>query len=348
MTITNAQSNSGVETSSKAWDGWCGSQPIPSISYMPLRVALSAIRHWKASIPQCTPQTSGGRHRQGEISDDNHVAINVNSTLGVGDTLVRLIVMSDGTHLSIIAANNKEWLEYVTIRNLSSKIRQMPSMNSVVMVALLLIPIKNDNIQPERLDEKRQTNRKVRNEVLQRVLQPLTFKQNPSTESGYYNVPCADENFRHSKPVIAASLADCPEYSNLHHLERHVWTWCECSNTKPGDYVPPDKQHPRWDHNKYWMLSDANTKAADAEASSRHRHCGFNAFRHIPCIMSDLPTPDLLQTIEIGMLDHLQRWIYLEALVRSPEVSGRIPCCFQSNLHRADEGQKLLALRWCS
>jgi hypothetical protein len=33
-------------------------------------------------------------------------------------------------------------------------------------------------------------------------------------------------------------------------------------------------------------------------------------FRHIPCIVSDLPKPDLLHTMPIGMLDHLQKWIF--------------------------------------
>jgi len=108
------------------------------------------------------------------------------------------------------------------IGNLSSKIRQMPSTHSIVMVALLPIPIKNRNIPQKRLDEERQTNREVLNEVLQRLLQPLTFKHIPSAESGYYNVLCADGNFRHCTPVVAAWLADCPEYSDLHHLERHV------------------------------------------------------------------------------------------------------------------------------
>jgi hypothetical protein len=32
-------------------------------------------------------------------------------------------------------------------------------------------------------------------------------------------------------------------------------------------------------------------------------------FRHIACIVSDLLKPDLLHTIQIGMLDHLQKWI---------------------------------------
>jgi len=71
----------------------------------------------------------------------------------VGDTLVPLIFKSDGTHLSNFAGDKKEWPVYMTIGNLSSKIRQMPSTDSIVMVALLPIPIKNRNIPQKRLDE---------------------------------------------------------------------------------------------------------------------------------------------------------------------------------------------------
>jgi len=236
--------------------------------------------------------------------------IEVKATLRLGDTLVPLIFMSDGTHFSNFAGDKKEWPVYMKIGFLSSKIRQMPSAHTVVMVALLPIPIKNRNIPQKRLDEQPQTNREVLNEVLRRVLQRLTFIQNPNAESGYYNVLCADGNFRRCKPVLAAWLADCPEYSDLHHLERHVCFWCECPQNELGDYVPSDKQHPRRDHNLYRTLSNANAKAADAEHSSHHVHRGFNVFRHIPCIVSDLPKPDLLHTMQIGMLDHLQKWMF--------------------------------------
>jgi len=178
------------------------------------------------------------------------------------------------------------------------------------MVALLPIPIKNGNIPQKQLDEQWQTNREVLNKVLRRLHQPLTFKHNPSAESGYYNVLCADGNFRCCKPVLAAWLADCPGNSDLHDFGRHVCFRCEGPKNELGDYVPPDKQHPRREHNLYQTLSDANTKAADAELSSRCVHQGFNVFRHIPCIVSDLPKPNLLHTMQIGMLDHLQRWIF--------------------------------------
>jgi hypothetical protein len=150
----------------------------------------------------------------------------------------------------------------------------------------------------------------VLNEVLWRALHPLTFKQNPSAKSRYYNVLCADGNFRCCKPVLAAWLADCPEYSNLHYLERHVCFWCKCPKIELGDYVPPDKQHPQRDHNLYRTLSDANTQAGNARLSSRDVHRGFNVVQHIPCIASHPPKPDLLHTMQISMLDHLQMWIF--------------------------------------
>jgi hypothetical protein len=113
----------------------------------------------------------------------------------------------------------------MTIGNLSRKIRQMPSTHSVVMVALLPFPIKNRNIPQKQLDDQRQINREVLNDVLWRLLQRLTVKHNPGAESGYYNVLCADGNFSRCKPVLVAWLPDCPGYTDLHHLERHVRFW---------------------------------------------------------------------------------------------------------------------------
>jgi len=236
------------------------------------------MHHQNASILKCTLRTGGGRHRQAEILEENNMLIEVKATLRLGDTLVPLVYMSDGTHLSNFAGDQKQSPVYMTIGNLSSKIHQMPTMHTVVLVALLPIPIMIRNIPQNWLDEQRQTNLDVLNEVLRRALEPLKFKQYPNAESGYYNVLCADGNFRHCQPVSAAWLADYPEYSDLHHLERHVCFWCDCPKNDLGDYGPSDKQHPRRDHILYRTLSDANTKVADAKLSSRHVHRGFIVF----------------------------------------------------------------------
>jgi hypothetical protein len=198
--------------------------------------------------------------------------------LRVGDTLVPSIFMSDGTHLSDTPGNNNKWAVYTTIGNLSSKIRQMPSTHSIVMVALLPIPIMHRNVPQKQIDEQWQPNRKVLNKVLRRVLHPLTFKQYPCAESGYYHGLCADGNFGRCNPVLVAWLADCPEYSDLHHVMWHVCCLCKCPKNELGDYVNPDKQQPRQDHNLYKTLSNTNTNPTDAQLTSRHVHRGINVF----------------------------------------------------------------------
>jgi len=132
------------------------------------------------------------------------VLIDFKSTLRAGDTLVQLVFMSDGTHLSDFAGHKTEYPAHMTIGNQSLKIRLMPSTHSVVMVALLPIQFNNRYSLQKRLDEQRQTNREVPNDVLRWVLRPLTFKYNPSAESMYYNVLSAGGNFRLCKPVLAA------------------------------------------------------------------------------------------------------------------------------------------------
>jgi hypothetical protein len=57
-----------------------------------------------------------------------------------------MIIMSDGAHVSNFADDKKEWHVYMTIGNLSSKIRQMLGKHTVAIDPLPSIPIKNHNI----------------------------------------------------------------------------------------------------------------------------------------------------------------------------------------------------------
>jgi hypothetical protein len=50
----------------------------------------------------------------------------VQATLRLGDTLVPLILMSNGIHLSNFAGDKKELPVYMTIGNQCEKIRRMP------------------------------------------------------------------------------------------------------------------------------------------------------------------------------------------------------------------------------
>jgi len=50
--------------------------------------------------------------------------------------------------------------------------------------------------------------------------------------------------------------------------------------------------------------------AADAELSSRHIPQRFNVFQHIPCVINNLPKPDLLHTMQTHILGHPYMWIF--------------------------------------
>jgi prepilin-type processing-associated H-X9-DG protein len=117
-----------------------------------------------------------------------------------------------------------------------------------------------------------QTHQEILNKVQLRELEHLTFKRNPSSESSDYNVLFADGHIRRCEVIFPAFLADWPEYSNLHYVERHVCFWCECATIQLGDHFSADKQHSWQDHNLYITLSDANTKPAAEELVPSHVH----------------------------------------------------------------------------
>jgi hypothetical protein len=159
----------------------------------------------------------------------------------------------------------------------------------MVMVTLMPIRIKNHNIPQKRIGRQRQMNCDVLKEVLLWIFQHLTLNHNAAARSGYYTINCVDGNLRRRKPVLEAWHAECPAYRDQHHLERHVSFWCMCPPKELGDYFPPDKKHPLWNHNLYTMLSDTNTKAANTERLSHHVHQGFIIFENVPGIMSGSP-----------------------------------------------------------
>jgi hypothetical protein len=65
--------------------------------------------------------------------------------------------MSDGTHLWNIVGYIEEWPVHMTSGNLIWKIGQMPSTHTVVMVALLPIPMMNRTIPQNWRAEELQT-----------------------------------------------------------------------------------------------------------------------------------------------------------------------------------------------
>jgi hypothetical protein len=58
------------------------------------------------------------------------------------------------------------------------------------------------------------------------------------------------------------------------------------------------------------MLSDSNTRLSITELKLHDINPDFNILWYLDCITSDLPMPDLLDRVQIGMLKHLLTWLH--------------------------------------
>ena len=210
--------------------------------------------------------------------------------------------MSDATHLTNFSGDKKAWPVYMTVGNLSASARMAPAMHSVLLVALLPIPIKMRDISASLYNAQKEHNRMVLQYVLRHFLSPLM-----DADKRVFYAKCADGHFRHCVASPAAWIADYPEHRDLHNLKNGLCYWCECPQPEMGDL--PTQQHPPRDHVKYRALSEANTTAGKVGLSGVGVHHGFNVFWDLDCVVSDLPKPDLLHTMQLGMLKHLLGWL---------------------------------------
>jgi hypothetical protein len=226
----------------------------------------------------------------------------VQSTLDDGDTVVPMIFLSDATHLTNFSGDKKAWPVYMTIGNLSTTIRMAPSYHGILLIALLPIPIKMRDVPVSQHNAQKEHNRMIQQHVLRHVLGPLM-----DTDRRIFYARCADDYFRRCVASPAAWIADYSEHRDLHNIKNGSCYWCECPHDEMGEF--PVKPYERRDHTLYRTLSDANTPAAKARLTRHGVHQGSNVLWHLDCVVSDLPKPDLLHTMQLGMLKHLLGWL---------------------------------------
>jgi hypothetical protein len=211
--------------------------------------------------------------------------------------------MSDATHLTNFAGDRKAWPVYMTIGNLPAAVRNAPSTQSVLLVALLLVPIKLHDIPKARRDFQREHNQLVHQYVLRHLLAPLEH-----AEGGVFT----------ARLPMGAPVAAMPPWLPGSPTIRSTASCRTCATapaygasarpTRWATTTPPhDRHHPR-DHRLYAEWDAAgNTVSLDA----RRVNTGEVTLRSLDdCVVADLPKPDLLHTMHLGMLRHLLEWIH--------------------------------------
>ena len=78
------------------------------------------------------------------------------------------------------------------------------------------------------------------------------------------------------------------------------------TNTRNGPVAPQD---PIRNHTLYRQLWEQDTSQSIADLKSRNVNPSFNILWGLESVTSLLPKPDLLHTMQIGMLKHLLGWL---------------------------------------
>jgi hypothetical protein len=178
-----------------------------------------------------------------------------------------------------------------------------PVTQSVLLVGLLPVPLKLRDVPARQLARQHERNPTVARGVLRCILEPLCHP-----EGGVFTALCANGQRRRCYTTVSAWLADDSEHCDLHNLLHGSCIWCQCPTDQMGDYRPPNDHHPTRDHHCQYAAWNATH---DVASLTSHRvHAGDVVLRYLlGCTMSDLPKPDLLHTMHIGMLKHLLEWL---------------------------------------
>jgi hypothetical protein len=227
-----------------------------------------------------------------------------------GCTVVPILLFSDSTHLTNFAGDKKAWPIYMSIGNLDSTTRMKPSTQSVVMIGLLPQKFKHSTQGPSGRNNEKQGrfNDYIIHKVLGHVLQALVRSEGNSGDRGdsedraFYAL-CADGRWRLCVPRIAGWIADYPEHTLLQGIDGNLCPWCEVPKSRMSEYPLnfPERNHAlyaRLYHRMDPRLLELGVKPM------------ANTLWWLICNPVDLPKPDVLHTIQLGMLKHLLEWIH--------------------------------------
>jgi hypothetical protein len=217
-------------------------------------------------------------------------------TLPRGATLVPIIAMSDGTHLSNFSGDQKAWPIYMTIGNIDRETRAKLSSHAVVLLALLPVANKLKAANEKNRSLQSEQNRYIVVEVMKVIMESLRDVGRDGVD-----VVCADKAVRRCFPRLAVWIADYPEHCQIQGLQYGHCMWCE--KPRSGSFKA---EYPKRCHAKYaqkWIDKEFQDLLAVGVNPTE------NALWWLPGIrLETLAVPDLLHTIYIGMVEHMMKW----------------------------------------
>lgn len=255
-----------------------------------------------------------------------------------GGTLLPLIFASDKTHLTNYSGNKSCWPVYMTLGNIDKATRAETSKQAWVLVALLPIGTQTSNnsrpkngIRPGPGAAPRpRDSQDIYHTAMEYLFHPLLYPNSPNkvpdlhqhanTEpvfltSGWpgFKWLCADGYYRRCFPVLAAWVADSPEYNVITRSVQNSCPRCEIPIQEMGHHDGGSLNHKLRCSNEMETLFEAPYTPGQRDmmdAVDIWRKPNF--FWRLPlCNVYRLWQPDLLHQIWIGVAATMMGWLKL-------------------------------------
>jgi len=222
-------------------------------------------------------------------------------TIPIGWTLVPILLASDQTHLTNFSGDKKLWPIYISIGNIASTMRNQPTINAWILLALLPIPPKRlDKIPSYPVEAQELDTLQVTHEIISSILSPLS---DMASQRGIEMV-CSNEKVWNYVPILCGWLADYIENIMIHRISSNR---CPIYITPPNEFGelvnPPyaSRQHAKYaaafHHTNIHILNSDGVKNIN------------NALWHIPIEPHEIVKPDILHVLLLSMLVHLMKWV---------------------------------------
>ncbi|KAF8414436.1 hypothetical protein EV426DRAFT_579176 [Tirmania nivea] len=235
----------------------------------------------------------------------------VKCNIPVGSMLIPVLLASDQTHLTNYSGDKKLWPLYMSIGNIKSTIRNKPTMNAWIPIALLPVPPKRLYKIPNYSTETQELNAlQITHEILSHILSPLA---DAKTQEGIEMVYC-NENIYRCVPKLFAWLADHMENATIHGIASNHCPICVAPPNEFGELSErPYEIRPHPQYAVAYQNTDVQQLEADGVKNIN------NALWYIPhCEPYGIVRPDMLHTLLLRILTHLMKWVldFLEHIGR--------------------------------
>ncbi|KAG8733377.1 hypothetical protein FRC10_000258 [Ceratobasidium sp. 414] len=216
-------------------------------------------------------------------------------------TIAPLIVASDKTSVSTISGDQKVYPVYLTIGNISKRIRRKSKNRAQILIGYLPV----EDFKDVENDKERE---RLKGELVHRSMEILL---EPLKQAGKDGVEmfCADGRLRRVYPILAAYIADYPEQSLMACTSQGRCPICVVSYRRRARYRRNLGQRRR-KHDLKALRSYLATEDL-AELDERGLKPWWPFWAHLPhAEFAGSITPDLLHQLHKGMFkSHLVKWV---------------------------------------